>query len=586
MLNTAMQRWKKQGFALLVLLIPTLFGILTTKSPLTDRPLSDPYQTLTRPKFAHHRLKIPSSPPPLHYQIKAQLDPDRKELKGHLNLRLKNVSDKALSELRFHLYLNAFKNDDSLFMRSSRGSHRGNRFKDQGSITIIRAHSEGRALSFSTLFDETVLKVKLNTPLASDQSRSFTLTFKAKLPRIFARTGYVDDFFMIAQWYPKLGKLYSDGRFHCPPFHSHEEFFADFARFDVEITLPSRFIVGYSGQHVSSPKKDGMRTYSLSANWIHDFVIAAWPNFVEEKFTHQGIRIRLLRPPYQAGSKHKHKLLAFGLDRLGEIFGRYPYSDLTLIEVPHFASGAAAMEYPQLFTFSYPPWAKLPLYYFDEVLLHELSHQYVQGLLATNEVDEPWLDESLATYLSGALLDERYGRACSFLKLGPLCLSQRQKNQLHLLSAKDEAFGKTAADFSSFHRYAANVYGKGANFFYRLQDLLGKEKLLSALYQYAQRNAFKHPARKDLLAAIKNQTPRDKREELNQLFCLLDQTIKEPSPKLCTFSNIQGHKKLKNKDPIFRRNPFSAPCDYRFTRNDAANHLLPLLYLIAMGLSL
>ena len=68
----------------------------------------------------------------------------------------------------------------------------------------------------------------------------------AKIPRPFARTGYVDDYYFIAQWFPKLGVL-EDRGWNTHQFHAATEFYSDYGVYDVRITVPRGFVVGATG---------------------------------------------------------------------------------------------------------------------------------------------------------------------------------------------------------------------------------------------------------------------------------------------------------------------------------------------------
>lgn len=64
----------------------------------------------------------PLSPHLANYQIDVTLDPVSKKIKGQETLTWRNPSNDVIRELRFHLYLNAFRNEKSTFMRESGGS--------------------------------------------------------------------------------------------------------------------------------------------------------------------------------------------------------------------------------------------------------------------------------------------------------------------------------------------------------------------------------------------------------------------------------------------------------------------------------
>src|SRR5689334_18539898 len=64
--------------------------------------------------FAHAKF-VPD--PIVQYKIDARLDANAKAIKGHLVLTWKNHTADTIPDLQFHLYLNAFKNNQSTFMR-------------------------------------------------------------------------------------------------------------------------------------------------------------------------------------------------------------------------------------------------------------------------------------------------------------------------------------------------------------------------------------------------------------------------------------------------------------------------------------
>lgn len=58
------------------------------------------------------------------YDMKVVLDTEEKTVTGRMTLHWRNPSDDVIAELQFHLYLNAFKNTQSTFMKESGGVHR------------------------------------------------------------------------------------------------------------------------------------------------------------------------------------------------------------------------------------------------------------------------------------------------------------------------------------------------------------------------------------------------------------------------------------------------------------------------------
>ena len=98
--------------------------------------------------------------------------------------------------------------------------------------------------------DRTVLSVPLPTAVPPGGTVAVEIRWTAHVPRTFARTGAVGNFFFIAQWFPKLGVLEEDG-WNTHQFHATTEFFSDYGIYDVRITVPRGWPVGATGRERS-----------------------------------------------------------------------------------------------------------------------------------------------------------------------------------------------------------------------------------------------------------------------------------------------------------------------------------------------
>ncbi len=94
--------------------------------------------------------------------------------------------------------------------------------------------------------DRTVMAVTLPFAVQPEETLDIEVEWTGKIPRPFARTGYVDDYYFIAQWFPKIGVL-EDAGWNTHQFHSHTEFYSDYGVYDVRITAPREFVVGATG---------------------------------------------------------------------------------------------------------------------------------------------------------------------------------------------------------------------------------------------------------------------------------------------------------------------------------------------------
>ena len=82
------------------------------------------------------------------------------------------------------------------------------------------------------------------------------IAWTAHVPRTFARTGAIGNFYFIAQWFPKIGVL-EDAGWNTHQFHAGTEFFSDYGVYDVRITVPRGWVVGATGRERSAARHAG-----------------------------------------------------------------------------------------------------------------------------------------------------------------------------------------------------------------------------------------------------------------------------------------------------------------------------------------
>jgi hypothetical protein len=314
------------------------------------------------------------------YRIQARLDREKKQVSGRERITWRNTSTDTVGDLWFHLYLNAFKNSKSTFYRESGGRLRSDDMPEDGwgyvDVTSI-ALADGTDLRGAMTFeapddgnedDQSVARVVLPTPVPPGGTVTLDIAFLSQLPRVFARTGYKDDFYMVAQWFPKLGvyepagmRGRATGGWNCHQFHANSEFYADYGRFEVEMTVPAEFVLGATGERTSRRDNgDGTTTYVHVQDDVHDFAWTASPHYVElrQTFSATGdvtaeeyartaalvdrpmdeVRlsdvevILLVQPPHRSQAPRYFDAAKASIKWFGLWYGRYPYRTLTVVD--------------------------------------------------------------------------------------------------------------------------------------------------------------------------------------------------------------------------------------------------------------
>lgn len=449
------------------------------------------------------------------YEIHATLDVEAHRVAARGKLRFTNRSREPVDELYFHLYLNAFRDDKSLFLRSPRRRSRmGHGLGEPGAIEVERLTSprhpgvelweRAERHSPGDPDDATDIRVPLPEPLSPGETLELELVFTSRLPTIVERTGFARSFHMVAQWFPKLARLEEDGSWAHFPFHPHAEFYADFGDYDVTLDVPEGFVVGATGQLTSSRTEGSRRVDRYSARGVHDFAWSAWDGFEREERRLGDVDVTLLAPPGTTSARlATWTALEHALPFLEHRYGPYPHPTLTVVHPPSFAAGAGGMEYPTLITTGGSArWPQLGVRLIEQVTVHELAHQWFQGLLASNEAAFPFLDEGLTSYAEWQAMGAQFGAGSIVDSLGLRVSLEAVGRAAAVHYGRLEPIAQPASEFESMRSLAAHVYSGTATALTTLARVYGAPKMEAALRAYARRHRFGHPEPEDLLRSI------------------------------------------------------------------------------------
>ncbi|HEX5413305.1 MAG TPA: M1 family metallopeptidase [Terriglobia bacterium] len=534
--------------------------------------------------------------PIVHYKMSASLYPGTKTVKGHYVLTWWNHTDDAIRDLYFHLYLNAFKNLDSTFMRRDPIAREHDSLTDWltipgkekwgweqiDRIQIVNGSDLTPLITYvhpddNNADDRTVVRIQLPQPIPPKGSIELSVDFTSKLPRVFARTGYDGDYYLVSQWFPKIGvyegpgeRGLTTGGWNCHQFHRYTEFYADYGSYDVDLTLPSDYIVGATGFGRSEKKDpDGTATYNFYQQDVHDFAWTASPGFKKVTRTFdwgkevrgdevarwseilslpaseialRNVSVTLLLQPYHRNLEGRYFRAVFnGLKYYGLRFGAYPYDTLTVVDPPH-NSYTSGMEYPTLFVAGSTFWPGKHEFQPEGVTIHEFGHQFWYGLVGNNEFEEPWLDEGFVTYSTAKVLETAYGSPCSYLRVmgipiqaygwlqvplpkfpfvgvesipvGPYfsCVKLPEATSgrsLYLQHATDDDLVRNGWEYRSRLSYVVNSYMRPGLNLDTLDHYLGPAVMARVMRSYQQEWRYRHPTTRDFIDVVNSVSGRD-----------------------------------------------------------------------------
>ncbi len=485
------------------------------------------------------------------YKIEVTLNDTLHELDGFITINYKNNSPQPLDYIFFHLWPNAYKDQSSSFSKHqlengdtkfyfSKPHQRG--YIDKLNFKV---NAEVCKMEYDAATDE-ICKVILNKPLNTGESISISTPFHVKLPETFSRMGHVGQSYQVSQWYPKPAVFDKYG-WHPMPYLDQGEFYSEFGSFDVSITLPQNYVVGATGDlqdaeevkwldSISEATKK-IDTYAPDMSFpasakqtktlrytqtnIHDF---GW--FADKRYHVLKGEVEL---PYSKNKVTTWSLFTNSQPRFwnkapeylhdaifyySKWIGEYPYKQVTAVQGALSAGGG--MEYPNVTVIGEVGSA----FSLDEIITHEVGHNWFYGILGSNERENAWMDEGINSYYEYRYIRTKYperkmigkfptGIAKSF------DLTQYKHKYLMDLGYqfmarenRDEPLQQPAAKFTDFN-YGVCVYGKSMLIFDYLEAYLGTEKFDAVMKKYFETWKYKHPQPEDIRQVFETETGKD-----------------------------------------------------------------------------
>ena len=228
--------------------------------------------------------------------------------------------------------------------------------------------------------------------------------------------------------------------------------------------------------HVHAPP--GLAAVASEGHAVRDVAVAVG-RFTFATATVGGVHVRVA---VARGSAARPKaILAYAtsaLRRLSQRYGAYPWSRYTVVVPRDFGEGG--IEYPTLSFVGASDIARV-------VVDHETGHQWFYSLVGNDQVRDPWLDESLATWAQQQLDGEHV------------------RPQQPLPVAARRHVGEPVNYWTRFPRaYFWGVYEEGANALRSLGDDTGVD---CALRHYVARRAYSIAQPGDLLGELNRFIP-------------------------------------------------------------------------------
>lgn len=268
------------------------------------------------------------------YTIEAGFDDSAKTLSAVMVFDFYNTTDNAFSELKFHLYPNAYRKDASLPVvdELTRSKAYKNGFS-YGDIKIDSAKCGDTAVAYVVEgTDSDILTVPLGTEVFPQQNVKVEIVFEVCLANIWHRLGYGNNTINLGNWYPQLC-VFKNGAWLTDPYYSNgDPFVSEMANYCVALTAHKDFMIAASGVpgEAQTKENDNVRTV-YTAKSVRDFALVMSPKFQKASATVDSTTVNY----YYFSDRAFEESLSTATKALryfSSTFGKYPYAKLDVVE--------------------------------------------------------------------------------------------------------------------------------------------------------------------------------------------------------------------------------------------------------------
>lgn len=446
-----------------------------------------PYRRVMLPAFAGEVDRLAATGI-TRYQIEATVlppsmnDPAGPQINGRLRVKYTNTETVSLSRIYFRLFPN---------MPGYGG---------QMAVSDVWVNDQPVAVEAQT----SALAVPLPAELLPGQRVEVALTFQAVVP-LGAANGYGtyafdESVLTLAGFYPLI-PVFDEQGWHTETLPGFgDATYTDVSLYDVTITAPASLVIVTSGDMLSGVvNADGTQTIRAFSGPMRDFFVAMSADYQSLSEDVGGVTVTsYFLPDNEDAGRDVLRVAAQSLDIYNHLFGPYPYRALDMVAAPLPAS-LGGFEFPGMVVMARRYYGQSFGQNEEFVTAHEVAHQWWYGLVGNDQVNRPWLDESLAQYSAVNYFEQRYGPE----KRAELVNSYFWSvyNQLLTVGA-NRPVSAGLADFAGEETYTAVVYGKGPLFWDALRDSVGDARFFEGLRTYAQTYRYGVAAPDDLVAAF------------------------------------------------------------------------------------
>ena len=398
------------------------------------------------------------------YHIEFNIAEDIFHISGTEEVRYTNAEDVPLDQVQLRLFPNIL----------------------GGEMTIANITVDEQSVTSNLQLQNSLLTIPLPAPLESGKSIVLRMDFGVTVPQTvelnYGVLSYFDGVLTLAHAYPMIAVYDDEGWNSEIPPQNGDITYADTSFFLVKVTAPKDLILVTSGHKIRSSEGGEMQSLQVASGPARDFYLAASPNYEESSQTLGEVTIRSYAPAEdRKGAEMALDVAARSIEDFTARYAPFPYTELDLVSTPTLALG---IEYPGMIAITSRIYDVDQEYrgapasiYMESTVAHEVGHQWFYGLVGDDQLDDPWLDESLTQFATLQYYADEYGSG------GEAGFRNSLEARWDGVGRAEIPIGLPVADYSG-QEYGAIVYGRGPLFFVALRERMGTETFDAFLKEY------------------------------------------------------------------------------------------------------
>ena len=401
------------------------------------------------------------------YHLELRINDQMRLIDGKQILHMTNNETVPLDRLYFHLFANY----------------------SGGEINVTSVKVDQEVVNTELEAENTVLMVPLMNPLSPGETLEVAMDYEISIPTVmggnYGLFGYFDGILVLDTFYPMLAVYDGKGWHADKPDLTGDLTYTDASYYVVTVHAGDKVALIASGNEIQSESANGEQTTTFAIGPAHDFYLAASKNY--SKWSQQVGEVTVNSyafPEYKEAGQLALQTAVNAITIFSSHIAPYPYTEFDVISSPMRALG---IEYPgmtaigiKMYDFESQTVPIQMKFILESTIAHEVGHQWFYNLVGNDQVDEPWLDESMTQYITGLYYQYQYGK--------PAAMSYRSSwdSRWSRIERETIPIGLPVSAYDDM-TYSPIIYGRGPYFVMALETKMGESTFAEFLTTYAEK---------------------------------------------------------------------------------------------------